>query len=84
MIVAAAECWQESWRVESATQDLSIPICLDDIPRILSSVAKLAARNTRTETVIADGNRLILERIGKVVFALRHSSDEDADALLRT
>jgi len=56
---------------------------LYNIPSIFSSMAKLAAGNTSTQAVIANRDRLILERIRKVVFALCHGSHENTDALFR-
>jgi hypothetical protein len=45
-------------------------------------MAKFTAGDTGTETVVADTNSVVLELIGKVVAALGHGSDKDADALL--
>ncbi|KAG9796246.1 hypothetical protein KCU88_g352, partial [Aureobasidium melanogenum] len=45
-------------------------------------MAELAAGDAGTETVVADTNSLVLEGIGKVVFALGHGTDKDADALV--
>lgn len=54
----------------------------DDVPDILGGVAELTAGYTGTETEVADGNGVVLELIGKVIVALGHGTDEDADALL--
>jgi hypothetical protein len=51
-----------------------------DVPYILGSMAKLAARDTGAETVVADADRFVLESICKIVFALSHGSDKDTDA----
>lgn len=45
-------------------------------------MAKLAAGDAGRETVVADGNLLIYELIGKVVGSLGHSANEDTYALL--
>lgn len=57
---------------------------LDDIPDIFSGVAELAACNTSTEAVVADGNCFILEFIGEVITTFGHGSHKDTDAFLRT
>lgn len=55
---------------------------LDDVPHILSCVAKLAACHGCRETVVADGDLLVDKLIGKIVGSFRHSSNKHADALL--
>ena len=57
---------------------------LYDVPDVLAGVTELAAGNTGTETVVADGDGVVLERVGKVVASLGHGTHEDADALFRT
>lgn len=44
-------------------------------------MAEFTASHTRTQTVIADADRLVLEGVGKIIFALGHGSYKDADAL---
>lgn len=53
---------------------------LDNVPRILAGVAKLAAGHAGTQTVIADTDGLVLEFISKVVLPFGHGADEDTDA----
>lgn len=55
-----------------------------DVPDILTGMAELAAGHTRAETVIAYTDRIVLERIGKIIPPLRHSTHKHADALLGT
>lgn len=55
---------------------------LQDAPRVLGSVAELAASNTGRKTVVADRNLVIDVGVGKVVGTLCHGTDKDADALL--
>jgi len=45
-------------------------------------VAELATGHTGRETVVADTDGVILERIGKVVVTLGHGTDKDSNALL--
>lgn len=45
-------------------------------------MAKLAACNTGTKTVVADGDGVVLEVVGKVILAFGHGTNEDADALV--
>lgn len=45
-------------------------------------MAELAASNTCTQAVVADTDSIIFERICKVVAALGHGTNKDADALL--
>lgn len=54
----------------------------DDAPSVLTRVAELAAGDTGAQAVIADGNRLVLEGVGKVVFALGHGPDKHANAFV--
>ena len=42
-------------------------------------MAKLAACDTGRKAVVADTDRIVLERVRKVVFALGHGANEDAD-----
>lgn len=56
---------------------------LEDIPDLLRRVAELAAGNAGTQAVVADTYRLVLERVGEVIVALRHGTNKDANALLR-
>jgi hypothetical protein len=55
-----------------------------NIPHLLRRVAELAASHTGTQTVVADTDGVILERVGKVVVAFGHGTDEDRNALLGT
>lgn len=55
-----------------------------NVPHFLRRVAELAAGHTGTETVVADTDRVVLERVGKVIVALGHGTDKDGDALLGT
>ena len=43
-------------------------------------MTKFAACHTGTQTVVADTNRFVFERISKIVIAFSHGSNEDADA----
>jgi len=61
-----------------------IQVVSKDIPNFLSSMAELAARYTGTETVVADTNCIILERVRKVILTLSHGPDKYTDALLGT
>ena len=45
-------------------------------------MTKLAACHASTEAVVADADRLVLERICEIVSAFRHGSDKDAYALI--
>jgi len=45
-------------------------------------MAELAACNAGTKVVIADGDAVVLEVVGKIIVALCHGSDEDGDALV--
>lgn len=47
-------------------------------------MAEFAARNTSAQTVVADTDRIILERVRKVIMALCHGTDKDTDTLLGT
>lgn len=55
---------------------------LDDVPDLLGTVAEFGACYTGTETVVADGDGVVLELIGEVILALGHGADENADALV--
>ena len=55
---------------------------LDDAPDVLSGVAEFAASYASTEVELADGDAVVFDRVGKVVVALGHGSDEDGDALV--
>lgn len=46
-------------------------------------MAELAASHTGTETVVADGDGIVLEGVGKVVVTLGHGADKDGNALVR-
>lgn len=54
----------------------------EDIPNLFGSMAELAAGNTGTETVVADTDSFVLERIGKVIVALGHGTDENGNTLI--
>lgn len=54
----------------------------DNVPHLLGSMAELAACDTGTQAVVTDGNRVILEGVGKVIVSLGHGTHEDTDALL--
>jgi len=53
---------------------------LDDLPNVLSGMAKFAARDAGTETVIANANRVVLVLVCECIGAFRHRTNEDADA----
>ena len=53
-----------------------------DVPHLLGRVAELATSHTSTKAVVADTDGVVLERVGKIVMTLGHSSDEDRNALL--
>lgn len=55
-----------------------------NVPHLLSRMAKLAAGDTGTQTVVADTDSVILEGIGEVVMALGHGTDKNRNTLLRT
>lgn len=55
------------------------PDRLDDVPGVFASVTEFAASDTCAQTVIADTDGFVLERVGKVVFSFRHGPDEHAD-----
>jgi len=55
---------------------------LEDAPNILCGVAELAASNAGTQVEVADTNAVVLNGIGEIIVALRHSTDEDRDALV--
>lgn len=46
-------------------------------------MAEFRACYTSRKAVVADANRFVFERVGKVIFALCHCSHEDADRFLR-
>lgn len=54
----------------------------EDIPNLFGSVAKFAAGNAGTKTVVADTDSFVLERVGKIVVALGHGTDENSDTLV--
>lgn len=64
-------------------RDLVFPcrLCSQNIPHLLGCVAELAASHTGTETVVADGDGIVLEGVGKVIVALGHGTDKDGDTL---
>lgn len=47
-------------------------------------MAELATRHAGTQTEIADTDRIIFERIGKVITTLGHGAHEDTDTFLGT
>lgn len=55
---------------------------LEDTPNILCSVAEFAAGNAGTEVEVADTDAVVLDGIGEIIIALRHSTDKDCDALV--
>ena len=57
---------------------------LDDVPDVLCSVAELATSNTSRKRVVGDTDRVVLVLIGKGIITLGHSTNKDADALLRS
>ena len=56
---------------------------LNDVPNILRSMAELATRHARAQTIIANTNRIILIHIRERVLPLRHRAHKHADTLLR-
>lgn len=56
---------------------------LQDVPDILGGVAEFTAGHAGAEAVVADGDGVVFERIGKIVAAFRHGTDEDTNALIR-
>lgn len=54
----------------------------DNVPHLLGGMAELAACDTGTQAVVTDGNRVVLEGVGKVIVSLGHGTHEDTDALL--
>jgi len=55
---------------------------LYDVPHILGCMAELAACNAGAEIEVADSDRIVLDVVGKIVIALGHSSDENANAFI--
>jgi hypothetical protein len=45
-------------------------------------MTEFAAGNTGTKAVVAYADRLVLESVGEIVFALRHGADKDTNALI--
>lgn len=45
-------------------------------------MAELAASHACRQGIIADTDRVILELIGEIIFALRHRTDKDTHALV--
>lgn len=61
----------------------SVPLQrLKDAPNVLCGVAELAAGNAGTEVEVADTNAVVLDCICEIIVTLRHSTDEDRDALV--
>lgn len=57
---------------------------LYNVPNVLAGVTEFAAGNTSAETVVADGDGVVLELVREIVASLGHGTDEDAHALLGT
>jgi hypothetical protein len=57
---------------------------LNNVPRFFGSMAEFATGNTGTQAVIADTDRVVLERIREVIPSLGHGTNEHADALSGT
>lgn len=55
---------------------------LDNVPAILRSVTELAAGHTGRKRVVGNTDRVILVLVGECIIALRHGTNEDADALV--
>lgn len=55
---------------------------LNDIPNIFGRVTEFGTCHAGAETVVADTDGLILERICEIVFALGHGTHKHADTLL--
>lgn len=56
----------------------------DHIPHVFGRIAKLPARDARTQAKAANADGVVLDVVGKVVIALGHRTDKHADALLRS
>ena len=54
----------------------------NDVPDVFGRVTKLATGDAGTETVIAETDLVVDERVGEVVVTFGHGADEDADALV--
>lgn len=46
-------------------------------------MAEFTARNAGGQTVVADGNLLVYQTVGKCIGALGHGTNEDANAFFR-
>ena len=55
---------------------------LEDVPNVLCCVAELAACNAGTEVEVADADAVVLDSVREVIVTLRHSTNEDGDALV--
>lgn len=53
----------------------------DDVPNVLSRIAKFSTSNTGAQTEVADADGIILNVVCKVVVTFRHSTHKNADAL---
>lgn len=53
-----------------------------DIPSFFGSVTEFTAGHASTQAVVADTDRIVFERVGKVIVTLGHGSDKDANAFL--
>ena len=81
MIVAIAESAKRKQRNFCGQWKGIIPS--NDVPSVLCSVTKFAACNTSTQAVVADTYCFLFEAIGKIIFTLGHSPNENAYALVR-
>lgn len=55
---------------------------LEYVPNVLCCVAELAACNAGTEVEVADTDAVVLDSVREVIVTLRHSTNEDGDALV--
>lgn len=73
-------------KTSARPQDARKPGGLDtseDVPSVLGSMAKLATGDAGRKAEIADGDLLVDVCVGKVVRALGHGTNKDANALIR-
>ena len=68
--------------VASVPDLLTACLRLNDTPRVLGSVAELAASDAGREVVVANGYLFVDIGVGKVVGTLGHGPNKDTDALV--
>ena len=70
--------------VSSSEMGGTLTVLLDDVPGIFCSVAEFAAGHAGAEAEGTNADGIVFERVGKIILALGHGTDEDTYTLFGT